>query len=142
MNWKLERLGLWFQVASSRGHNRIKSNIPIISLYYTSSLNFQRHTPTLSFTHLFTKPSMNHFLPLGNYYYFDNYFLTYSNYFKIIKKCQLKSLKIEMLKIEITFFINIWYKHKSSSQKKNFKINSITKIITFQYFKNYFRCQI
>ena len=29
---------------------------------------------------------MNHFLPLGNYYYFDNYFLTYSNYFKIIKK--------------------------------------------------------
>ena len=63
-----------FELASSRGHNRIKSTIPIISLFITLQVLTFKGTlpPFISFYHSPSYPWI--ILPLGNYYYFDNYF--------------------------------------------------------------------
>ena len=95
-----------FELASSRGHNRIKSTIPIISLFITLQvLTFKGTLPPY--------PSSDHF---------TIHLVTHESFYllviiiisiiiswliliilRLLKKCQLKSLKIEMLKIEITF---------------------------------------
>ena len=78
------------KVASSRGHNRIKSNNPIISLFITLQvLTFKGTLPPY--------PSTDDYLLVV---IISVIISTY--YFKIIKKCHQKSPKIEMLKIEIT----------------------------------------